>query len=110
MSTATGQTEKVRVAVVGAGEFGRNHARVYREIEAAELIGVYDKNADRSSAIAAEFGTRALRGLEELRGRVHAVSLAVPTIEHAELGCRLMEMGVDVLVEKPMATNLEEAD
>jgi predicted dehydrogenase len=110
MSATAGQTRKVRVAVVGAGEFGRNHARVYREIAGAELIGVYDKNGQRSSAIATEFGTRAFRGLEELRACVDAVSVAVPTVEHAEVGCRLMEMGLDVLVEKPMATNLAEAD
>jgi predicted dehydrogenase len=110
MSAAAGQTKKVRVAVVGAGEFGRNHARVYREIADAELIGVYDKNGERSEAIATEFATQAFRGLEELRGRVDAVSVAVPTVEHAAVGCRLMELGLDVLVEKPMATNLAEAD
>jgi len=110
MSAAAGQTKRVRVAVVGAGEFGRNHARVYREIDSTELIGVYDIDAERTSAIATEYGTQALRGLEELRGRVDAVSVAVPTVEHAEVGCRLMELGLDVLVEKPMATNLAEAD
>ena len=110
MNPAAGQTRKVRVAVVGAGEFGRNHARVYREIAGAELIGVYDKNGERGSAIATEFGTQAFRGLEELRACVDAVTVAVPTVEHAEVGCRLMEMGLDVLVEKPMATNLAEAD
>ena len=110
MSAAAGQTKRVRVAVVGTGEFGRNHARVYREMEGAELVGVYDKNAERSGQVAAEFQTQALQGLEELSGRVDAVSVAVPTVEHAAVGCRLMEMGLDVLVEKPMATNLAEAD
>ena len=62
MSAAAGQTKRVRVAVVGTGEFGRNHARVYREIEGAELIGVYDTNAERTAAIAAEFQTHVLRG------------------------------------------------
>jgi predicted dehydrogenase len=100
----------VRVAVVGAGEFGRNHARVYREIEGAELVGVYDKNAERTAAVAAEFQTLGLSRLEELSGRVDAVSVAVPTVDHAAVGCTLMEMGLDVLVEKPMATNLAEAD
>ena len=110
MSGAAGPTKKIRVAVVGVGEFGRNHARVYREIEGAELIGVYDKDAQRTAEVAAEFHTQALRGLEELRGRAEAVSVAVPTVGHAAVGCRLMEMGLDVLVEKPMATNLAEAD
>jgi predicted dehydrogenase len=110
MSPAAGHTKKVRVAVVGVGEFGRNHARVFREMEDADLVGVVDKNADRAAAVAAEFATRVLPGLEELRGRVDAVSLAVPTVEHSSLGCRLLEMGLDVLVEKPMAANLAEAD
>jgi predicted dehydrogenase len=110
MSAAAGQTKRIRVAVVGTGEFGRNHARVYREIEGAELVGVYDKDAERAASVAAEFQTKALQGLEDLRGAADAVSVAVPTVEHAAVGCRLLEMGLDVLVEKPMATNLAEAD
>ncbi len=110
MSAAAGQTKKIRVAVVGTGEFGRNHARVYREIESAELVGVYDQNPERAAKVAAEFQTKALRGLQDLRGLVDAVSVAVPTVEHAAVGCRLLEMGLDVLVEKPMATSLSEAD
>jgi len=105
-----GETKKIRVAVVGAGEFGRNHARVYREVRDAEFVGVYDKNSERSQQVATEFQTRALVSLDELRDLADAVSVAVPTVEHAAVGCRLMEMGLDVLVEKPMATNLAEAD
>jgi predicted dehydrogenase len=104
------QSNKIRVAVAGAGEFGRNHARVYREIEGAELIGVYDQDAIRAAAVAKEYQTRVLANLEELQGRADAVSVAVPTVAHAEVGCRLMKMGLDVLVEKPMAVNLPEAD
>jgi predicted dehydrogenase len=110
MSAAMGETKKIRVAVVGAGEFGRNHARVYREVRDAEFVGVYDKNSERSQQVATEFQTRALVSLDELRDLADAVSVAVPTVEHAAVGCRLMEMGLDVLVEKPMATNLAEAD
>jgi predicted dehydrogenase len=110
MSAAMGQTKKIRVAVVGAGEFGRNHARVYREVRGAELVGVYDKNSERSQQVATEFQTRALVSLDDLRHLADAVSVAVPTVEHSAVGCRLMEMGLDVLVEKPMATNLAEAD
>jgi len=108
--SAAAQGKKIRVAVAGAGEFGRNHVRVYREIEGAELIGVYDEDARRAAAVAKEFQTKVLSTLEELYGRADAVSVAVPTIAHAEVGCRLMEMGLDVLVEKPMAVNLAEAD
>lgn len=101
---------RIRVAVVGVGDFGRHHVRVYRELEEAALVGVVDSNADRARAVASEFGTVALSGLDDLPGRADAVSLAVPTVEHARLGCRLLEQGLDVLVEKPMAASLAEAD
>ena len=110
MNAATEQSKRIRVAVVGAGEFGRNHARVYRELKCAELVGVFDQNSERAAAVAAEFQTQTLQSLEELRGRADAASVAVPTVAHAEVGCRLMEMGLDVLVEKPMAVSLAEAD
>jgi len=109
MSAAAGAGKKVRVAVVGTGEFGRNHARVYREIEGAELVGVYDKDSARAEAVASEFGTSVLSEVDALKGSADAVSVAVPTVAHAEVGCRLMDMGLDVLIEKPMAVNLAEA-
>ncbi len=96
--------------MVGVGDFGRNHVRVYRELPGAELVGVVDSNPERARAVAQEFSTTALPGIEALVGRVDAVSLAVPTVEHARMGCALLEQGLDVLVEKPMAASLAEAD
>ncbi len=110
MSAAAGPPKTIRVAVAGTGEFGRNHARVYREIEGAELAGVYDLDWDRAATVAAEFQTRVLTSFDELRACADAVSVAVPTVAHAEVGSRLLEMGLDILVEKPMAVNLAEAD
>src|ERR1700742_3572287 len=110
MSAVAGNNKRIRVAVVGAGEFGRNHARVYRELPGAELVGIYDKNLERAKQIAAEFQTNTFASLEDLRGQTDAASVAVPTVEHATVGSQLMELGLDVLVEKPMASNLEEAD
>ncbi len=111
MSASTGVgTRKIRVAVVGCGEFGRNHARVYRELENVELVGVFDQDAERAGKIAQEFQTRAFSSLGELRGAVDATSVAVPTVAHRDVGCALMEMGIDVLVEKPMARTVAEAD
>jgi predicted dehydrogenase len=110
MNATAGQTGKVRVAVVGTGEFGRNHARVYRELEGAELAGIYDTDEGRARAVAAEYQTQTFARLEELQGKADAVSVAVPTVDHAAVGCQLMQMGLDVLVEKPMAVNLNEAD
>src|SRR4029077_209364 len=106
---AAGEHGKIRVGVVGAGEFGRNHARVYREMDSVELVGVLDENPARAEAIAQEFGTRAFQGIEELRGAVDAVSVAVPTVAHAEVGCRLMAMGIDVLGENSMGASPWEA-
>jgi predicted dehydrogenase len=111
MSAGIGvETRKLRVAVVGCGEFGRNHARAYREIETVELAGVYDQDAERARKIAQEFHSRAFSAVEELRGAVDAASVAVPTVVHKGVGCALMEMGIDVLVEKPMASTVAEAD
>ena len=101
----------IRVAVVGVGEFGRNHVRVWRETEGAELAGVVDCNLERAETVAAEFGTRVIRDFQSLPAEgVQAVSLAVPTKEHASVGCRLLDAGLDVLVEKPIAASLAEAD
>lgn len=103
--------DPIRVAVIGAGEFGRNHVRVWREIEGAELAGVVDSNPGRAQKIAAEFGARAIPDCAALAAEgVQAVSLAVPTKEHARVGCALLDAGHDVLVEKPMASSLAEAD
>ena len=101
---------KIRVAVVGVGDFGRNHARVYRSIDDCELVAVVDADAERAGKVAAEFGAEALTDFRALFGRVDAVSVAVPTVEHARVGCALLEQGIDVLVEKPMAASLNEAD
>lgn len=104
------RTPKIRVAVVGVGDFGRNHVRVYRELEEAELVGVLDSNPARARQVAEEFSTAVLPDLDALVGRADAVSLAVPTVEHARVGCQLFQQGIDVLVEKPMAASLTEAD
>ena len=103
--------ERIRVAVVGAGEFGRNHVRVWREMEGAELAGIVDANPERARKVAAEFGTRVIPNCAALaKEGVQAVSLAVPTKEHARAGCALLDACHDVLVEKPMAASLDEAD
>ncbi|HUJ38907.1 MAG TPA: Gfo/Idh/MocA family oxidoreductase [Candidatus Acidoferrales bacterium] len=99
----------LRVAVIGCGDFGRNHVRVYREL-GAHIAGVYDADSARSARLAAEFNVPVLPGIEALAGSVDAASVAVPTAAHAQVGCALLEQGIDVLVEKPMAASLGEAD
>ena len=98
-----------RVAVVGAGAFGQNHCRVVHESERAELAAIVDTNAARAAEAAARYQTEALTNAGDLAGRADAAIVAVPTTSHAEVGCRLFEAGLDVLVEKPIATDLAEA-
>jgi predicted dehydrogenase len=103
--------KKIRVAVAGVGEFGRNHVRVWSALEGVEIAGIVDTNAERARQIAAEFSTKTFADLDALiAAGVDAVSVAVPTKEHANVGCRLLDAGIHVLVEKPMAASLEDAD
>jgi len=95
--------------VVGAGAFGRNHVRVLNECAQAQLSGVVDVVPDRASASAAQFGCPAYESHKDLIGKVDAAIVAVPTSAHAEVGCDLMEAGIDVLVEKPIAPDRESA-
>src|SRR5438093_1477016 len=99
-----------RVAVVGVGSLGRHHARIYRELDGADLVAVCDCEAERARAIADEYGCEAVTDSRDLVGSVDAVSVVVPTVEHARVGCELLEAGVAALVEKPIAPSLEEAD
>jgi len=96
------------------GSFGKNHARVYHELQqqgaGVELVGVVDANPGVADAVATEFGCKALSNLEELFGRVDAASVAVPTVHHLDVAAALMAAGIDVLIEKPLASTLDEAD
>src|ERR1700691_497491 len=107
----------ISVAVVGVGVFGRNHARVYRELEQqgepVRLVGVVDPNLDRADAVAREFGCRAFGSVEQMlttHSEIRAASVAAPTVYHLEVARALLEAGVDVLIEKPLAASLEEVD
>lgn len=96
------------------GSFGRNHARVYHELQkqglGVELAAVVDADSAQAQAVAAQFGCLAFSSVEDLFGRVEAASVAVPTVHHCRAAAALMAAGIDVLVEKPLASTLEEAD
>jgi predicted dehydrogenase len=102
--------------VIGVGAFGRNHARVYRQLQetgSVRLVGVVDPDTSRAEAIAREFDCKAFGSVEQMlitHSEVQAASIAVPTILHTEVASALMEGGVDVLIEKPVAATLAEAD
>jgi predicted dehydrogenase len=106
----------IKVAVIGVGAFGRNHARVYRQLQQAgsvRLVGVVDADRARAEAVAREFGCTAFGSVEQMlnaHSDVQAASVAVPTVLHLEVARALMEAGVDVLIEKPVAATLVEAD
>jgi predicted dehydrogenase len=102
--------QKVTVAVIGAGEHGRRHAHAFRQLPGAELAGVYDQQEDRVRALAAELEVKAFTSLEEALAAAEAVSIVIPTTAHAAVACRALEAGVDVLVEKPIARTLKEAE
>ena len=107
----------ISVAVVGVGVFGRNHARVYQELEqqgeAVRLVGVVDPNLDRADVVAREFGCRAFGSVEQMlttHSEIRAASVAAPTVHHLEVARALMEAGIDVLIEKPLAASRAEAN
>ncbi len=100
---------KIRVAVVGAGQFGRHHMRVLRECRRAELSAVVDVDPARAAEAAALYQCRALQNYRELDNTIDAAVVAVPTTLHADVGCALLEAGLDVLVEKPIAPDLASA-
>jgi predicted dehydrogenase len=101
--------EKKKVAVVGVGHLGSRHARLYAESPNAELVGVADVDLERARAIASVYGVRAVSDARELVPEIDAASVAVPTVSHREVTAALLEAGVDVLVEKPIAGSLADA-
>ena len=103
-----------QIGVAGVGAIGRNHARVVAELAAAsqgtiEFGAIYDVDQARAAELAAQFNTTAVSNLEEFAGRVDAATVAVPTIAHREIGGFLIGKRKHVLVEKPIADSLEEA-
>jgi len=109
MSDATHAPAPLRTAVIGVGYLGRFHAQKYAQIPGSKLVAVVDANADACGKVAAELGVKAVADYRELFGAVDAVSLAVPTPLHHAIGCELLGNGIDVLIEKPIATTVAEA-
>ncbi len=101
---------RLPVGVIGVGALGQHHARHLAQSAEADLVGIYDADAARAAAVAASVGTRAFGELDDMLAAVEAVSIAVPTSAHAEVGLRVLSHGLPVLMEKPLAATLEEAD
>lgn len=103
-------TAPLRVGVVGTGALGRHHVRILSALPDAELVGVHDIESEVGARIGSEFGARVFEDLESLAAEIDAAVVAVPTTDHASVGCFLLEKGIHVLVEKPIAPTLAEAD
>ena len=110
MNGGVGPGDDVRIAVVGVGHLGRHHARIAAQLAGARCVGVYDHHAGRGEQVAREFGLRALPDPEAVAAEADAVVLATPTATHADLALFYLERGLHVLVEKPLAATVAEAD
>jgi predicted dehydrogenase len=100
----------MKAGVLGVGSLGFHHARILREVPGAEMAGVYDDDPARLEKVAAELGVRAFRSRDELLESVDAAVIAVPTTVHAEVALAAIDAGVHLLIEKPIAHTLEEAE
>ncbi len=99
----------VNVGVIGVGSFGQHHARIYAQHSEATLVGVLDRSPERTRDIAQRHGCGQFSDLDTLLTAVDAVSLVTPAVHHAEIAKQCLERGVHVLVEKPIATSVDEA-
>ena len=102
--------DPIPVAVVGVGHMGRHHARLYRELPQARLVAVVDAHAARAAEYAAKYGCQALTSADDLPDSVRAVTVAVPTTHHVAIAEGLLQRGMAVLVEKPLAGSVEECE
>jgi predicted dehydrogenase len=101
---------QIRAGVIGVGSLGRHHARILAGLEGVELVGVADSRLERAETVADAHGCEAFSDYRKLLERVEAVTLAVPTEDHVEVGLVALERGIHLLVEKPIASELEGAD
>jgi predicted dehydrogenase len=99
----------MRAAVIGVGHLGRHHARIVAALPGVSLAGVVDTDRDRAAAIAAEYGTTAFADARDI-GKLDVAVIAVPTESHATIAMPLIGSGVHLLIEKPIAQTVEEAD
>lgn len=100
----------IRAAVIGVGSFGRNHARVIDALPGVELTAVVDARPERGEAVAHEYGSTFYRELDQIFGKIDAAIVATPTETHEEVASRLLDAGIDVLIEKPIASSSAAGD
>ncbi|MCF7791927.1 MAG: Gfo/Idh/MocA family oxidoreductase [Victivallales bacterium] len=102
-------SEKIKVGVVGVGALGRHHARLYKDCGNAEVVGIYDLNPEVAKRVAEEFGFKIYKTIKGLAEKCEALSIAVPADLHHKIARPLLEMDKHLLIEKPLAVNIEQA-
>lgn len=100
----------LRLGVAGVGSLGFHHARIARELPGVTLSGFHDPRADRADEVVSQLGIRSLPSLPSLLGEVEALVVATPTTTHADVACAALDRGVHVFIEKPIASDLAQAD
>ena len=107
--SADGEMRRIRIAVIGVGRQGRRHGEKLAGLSEARLVAVLDADRGRAGAVAAELGVDAAADLADLAGGTDAAVVATPTPTHFEIAAALLERGIHVLLEKPLARSLEQA-
>jgi len=100
--------DKIRTGVIGAGKMGAIHAKVYDQLPQSELVGVVDIDIERAKSLADRHNCEAFGDCADILGKVDAVTIAAPTMNHLELARTFIEHGVAVMIEKPLAANVKE--
>ena len=103
-------TRRIKVGVIGVGSLGQHHARIYSQMPEAELVGVFDTDRARCGKVATEHHAEAFSSMEELAAKIEAASIVVPTDLHRKVAGELIDRGIHLLVEKPIAANTTEAE
>lgn len=98
----------IRTGVIGVGNIGQHHARIYASLPGSQLVGIADTHPGRAHDIAQRYEVPAYADFRDLLDRVEAVSVAAPTTLHHEIGLACLERGVHVLMEKPLAASVEQ--
>ena len=102
--------EKIKVGVIGVGALGRHHARLYAQNPGAEVVGIFDVQSETAQKVGAEFGLKVFDSWEALAEKCDALSVAVPATYHGSTTLPLLAMKKHILVEKPIAATVEEAE
>ncbi len=102
--------KKLKIGVIGTGHLGKLHTKFFKNILRSDLIGIYDKNPEIAERVGTEFEVPVFNSVEELLDYVEAVSIVTTTSSHYEIAKKALEAGKHVFIEKPITTNIEEAE